>query len=1361
MTFEIFGHRGTNPYTDHSAEAHAAAMDWGADWAEFDIQMTSDGVLVVAHDTGTIPSTTLAKLLAASPGTMTLNQALDLVAAKEAETGREIKISIEMKNPSTHAAKGLDMPQALVDLLVERGITSTEDISVSSFDTAATQRLATTLYPAAGISTSVDYVGYSFASVNLANVAKWADTISVNTPYLSADLVAKAHAQGLKVYAWTHTGTGEELQSLIDMGVDGVYSDNTRLAREYVDSAEGYNTVYGGTGAGVVSGTNGHDIVYGLQGNDTLLGGAGHDVLNGDGGNDVIVSGAGGSSLRGGGGNDVLFGGTGADTLAGGVGNDAIVAGATDTIRYAAGDGIDLVSAATGSAVVVEGIASRQIAVSALGDDLLVAFADGGALVFKKGEMPGTITFADGVSLTGEELAAAAAGAPPGGVAAVIAALEAARAAAGPALALPLAPNLIENGSFENIDGTLVRDWGRYDPDGKMSGWVNLASGRVEQHQDTVSGVKAVEGAYWTDMDGNLNNVQIAQTVEGVDKGATYQLSFQIADTDLKDTTEKLTVTYGGTVVYSGAPKGAAWETVNVKVVGGSGNGSDTLVFAQSGGTLNGAGLALDNVAMIRTVAAPAGAGDGNLIFNGGFENINGTDYRDWGRYSEAGVMPGWDNLGTGRVEQHRDTVAGVSAAKGQYWTDLDGWQNNVQLAQDVQGVVEGAAYRLSFGIADTDLKDTESLTVTYGGVVVYQGAPKGAAWETISVGVIGGSGNGSDRLVFSQTSGKLDGAGLALDEVSLVKTADPNAPVLAQADTIQVAAGGTEAGLATVVVANDRDADAGDVKTLVSVDTAGTLGTVSFDAATQALSYAASNPAFAALGAGATAIDSFGYTVTDGRGSNSGAVVSVTVVGVNDAPVVAAPLHAAATEDGAAVSLLALEGATDIDAGTTLSVVLGEASLPAGLFFDAATGRLALDPSATAYQALRDGETALVTVAYGVTDGAETVGTFATWEVTGVNDGPVATADTAAALEDGAPVLIDALANDTDADLGDTLTLVSLDTTGLVGSAAILNGAISYDAGGEFQSLMAGAQAEQVIHYTVQDGYGATSTASLTLTVTGVNDGPIAADDAAAVAEDATSSNLWATLLGNDTDMDAGDSHSIVSVDTARLKGTVAFDAATKTLTYSANADEFDLLAKGASVKESFSYTMADSAGAISTAQVTVTVTGGLNNAEIAGTNKAETLTGNDGEDVIHGGNDNDVLSGLDGSDQIWGENGDDQILGGKSIDYLFGNRGNDVLDGGEGNDVVDGGQGNDNLTGGAGSDLFVYSASLPAGSDIVTDFVVGIDRIRFEGIASYKITQMDVDHSGSADSVISFAGSSVTLLGVSGVSDWNTLMG
>ncbi|ONG52326.1 hypothetical protein BKE38_14785 [Pseudoroseomonas deserti] len=769
---EIIGHRGTNPYPDHSADAHAHALDWGADWAEFDIQMTADGVLVVAHDTGSIPTTSYAALVAANPAVMTLDAAIDLVRAKSAELGREIKVSIELKNPVAHAARGLDMADALVDLLVAKDFTG-EDVSLSSFDRAVLQRLHSDLLPAAGVTAAIDYLGYGFTTAGMPALAEWADSLSINSAYVTAPIVAAAQAAGMKVYVWTHAGTGEELQRLIDMGVDGVYTDNTRVARDYVDRIDGLNTLYGDTAGGTTSGTAAADVIYGLQGNDILLGGAGNDVLNGDGGDDILVGGSGDNLLRGGAGRDVLLGGSGADTLVGGRGDDVVVAGDKAILRYAAGDGVDLVSAMAGTRVELDGIAAGSITVRHLGGALVVGFADGGALVFGAGKIAGSLHFADGVTLTAAQLSALASGEADAALAATVQQLRALRDAAEPARDLPLAPDLIVNGSFENIDGTLVRDWGRYDPDGIMPGWVNLASGRVEQHQDTVAGVSAVDGAYWADLDGNLNHVQLAQTVEGVERGATYRLSFAVADTDLKDA-EVLTVTYGGLVVWQGAPKGAAWESFSFAVTGGAGDGSDTLVFAQSGGKLNGAGLALDKVAMVKTAEAPAGADDGNLIFNGSFENINATEYRDWGRYAPDGVIRGWENLGTGRVEQHRDTVAGVSAADGQYWTDLDGWQNNVQLAQDVAGVVAGATYRLSFQLADTDLKDAESLTVTYGGQVVWQGAPKGAAWESFAVSVTGGAGDGSDRLVFAQTGGSLNGAGLALDNVAMVKTADP-----------------------------------------------------------------------------------------------------------------------------------------------------------------------------------------------------------------------------------------------------------------------------------------------------------------------------------------------------------------------------------------------------------------------------------------------------------------------------------------------------------------------------------------------------------------------------------------------------------
>ena len=51
------------------------------------------------------------------------------------------------------------------------------------------------------------------------------------------------------------------------------------------------------------------------------------------------------------------------------------------------------------------------------------------------------------------------------------------------------------------------------------------------------------------------------------------------------------------------------------------------------------------------------------------------------------------------------------------------------------------------------------------------------------------------------------------------------------------------------------------------AIDGSGTLGSLVFDSATRTLRYVADNDAFDALAPGATASDSFSYTVTDADG--------------------------------------------------------------------------------------------------------------------------------------------------------------------------------------------------------------------------------------------------------------------------------------------------------------------------------------------------------------------------------------------------------------------------------------------------------------------------------------------------------------
>ena len=144
-------------------------------------------------------------------------------------------------------------------------------------------------------------------------------------------------------------------------------------------------------------------------------------------------------------------------------------------------------------------------------------------------------------------------------------------------------------------------------------------------------------------------------------------------------------------------------------------------------------------------------------------------------------------------------------------------------------------------------------------------------------------------------------------------------------------------------------------------------------------------------------------------------------------------------------------------------------------------------------------------------------------------------------------------------------------------------------------------------------------STAPFVIAVTDVNEAPVAVGDPVAVNEDATTANLWSQLLGNDSDPDAGDSLTIISVGTAGTLGSVIFDAATQSLRYVADDDSFDASRAGATATDSFTYTVRDAGGLTSTATVTVTVTGIADGIRIVAGNGNDVVTGTAGEDRLY----------------------------------------------------------------------------------------------------------------------------------------------
>ncbi len=156
-------------------------------------------------------------------------------------------------------------------------------------------------------------------------------------------------------------------------------------------------------------------------------------------------------------------------------------------------------------------------------------------------------------------------------------------------------------------------------------------------------------------------------------------------------------------------------------------------------------------------------------------------------------------------------------------------------------------------------------------------------------------------------------------------------------------------------------------------------------------------------------------------------------------------------------------------------------------------------------------------------------------------------------------------------------------------------NGGFVYDprASAQFRALPGGQTANDTFTYTISDrpimGVSRTDTATVTVTVTGVNDAPSATDDMYETATDeALTVNTRATgVLGNDTDPDTGE--------TATLTAAVVTPppAASGVLALNPNGTFTFTPATGFEGDVTFTYRASDAGGLSDTATVTISVIG------------------------------------------------------------------------------------------------------------------------------------------------------------------------
>ncbi|MFE6559152.1 glycerophosphodiester phosphodiesterase [Nocardioides sp. NPDC057767] len=292
----VFGHRGASGYRpEHTLAAYDLAIQQGADFIEPDVVSTKDGVLVARHEneisgttdvadhpefagrktTKTIDGKALTgwftedftlaelKTLRAKeriPGDRpantaydglyevpTLDEVLDLIDAKEAETGRTIGVAPETKHPTYFDSIGLSLEEPLAKSLESHGlggkraaaviqsfeISNLEDLN-RMVDTPLVQLIDFGGAPydqvVAGTGVTNDFL---VTDKGLRSIKKYADQVAPYKFYFiprnpdgtlgeATDLADRAHRIGLPTVIWTMRAENKNLPTECRIGTDPI-----------------------------------------------------------------------------------------------------------------------------------------------------------------------------------------------------------------------------------------------------------------------------------------------------------------------------------------------------------------------------------------------------------------------------------------------------------------------------------------------------------------------------------------------------------------------------------------------------------------------------------------------------------------------------------------------------------------------------------------------------------------------------------------------------------------------------------------------------------------------------------------------------------------------------------------------------------------------------------------------------------------------------------------------------------------------------------------------------------------------------------------------------------------------------------
>ena len=234
-----YAHRGASYYApENTLSAFRLARDMGADAIELDVQLSHNGTVMVIHDStvdrttdgsGAVADLALAELKELDAGSWFpsafAGEHIPTLVEVFETVGQDLLLNLELKMRGSEPA-GLE--EAVSSLIAHYGMD--DQVLISSFSPLALQRVRRS-HP--HLPLALLYGAY-LSEVKLARWVQDLDPLAALHPehhLLDESHLSWAREHGCRINTWT-VDEPEEMQRLLDLGVDGIITDRPDLLRD-------------------------------------------------------------------------------------------------------------------------------------------------------------------------------------------------------------------------------------------------------------------------------------------------------------------------------------------------------------------------------------------------------------------------------------------------------------------------------------------------------------------------------------------------------------------------------------------------------------------------------------------------------------------------------------------------------------------------------------------------------------------------------------------------------------------------------------------------------------------------------------------------------------------------------------------------------------------------------------------------------------------------------------------------------------------------------------------------------------------------------------------------------------------------